>query len=91
MERGAKMRIKRFDITPEVLKFFLSGERFDMQATKNSIPADAELVRVHTNQNESSPRVISLFYTSTSFPDLPEGSYMESERILFTKYFKDTP
>ena len=55
------MRIKRFDMTPEVLKFFFSGERFDMQATVNPLPADAELVRVNTNQNESSPRVISLF------------------------------
>jgi hypothetical protein len=85
------MRIKRFDMTPEVLKFFFSGERFDMQATENALPADAELVRVHTNQNESTPRVISLFYISASFPDLPEGSSIESERILFTKYFKETP
>lgn len=84
------MRIKRFDMTPEVLKFFFSGERFDMQATGKALPNDAELVRVHTNQNESTPRIISLFYTSASYPDLPEGSYMESEIILFTRYHKET-
>lgn len=85
------MKIKRFDMTPEILKFFFSGERFDMQATINPLPADAELVRVHTNHNHSTPQVISLFYTSASFPDLPEGQYMEPERILFTKYHKETP
>jgi hypothetical protein len=83
------MRIKRFDMTPDVLKFFFSGERYDMQATENALPHDAELVRVHTNQNESSPSVISLFYTSAAYPDLPEGSLMASERILLRKYFNN--
>ena len=85
------MRIKRFDLTPEVLKLFFSGGRFDIQVIENALPADAELVRIHTNQNESTPGAISLFYTSASFPDLPEGYLLDSERIVFTKYFKETP
>jgi len=83
------MRIKRFDMTSELLRSFFDGKRRDIQATKNALPADAELVRIHTNQNESSPGVISLFYASASFPDLPEGSVPTPETIWFTEYHKD--
>ena len=82
------MRIKRFDITPEFLKMFFDGERKDLQATKNALPKDAELVRIAVNEYESTPRTISLFYTSASFPDLPEGSALEPERIFFTRYYR---
>ena len=82
------MRIKRFDMTPELLKSFFDGKRRDMQATKNALPVDAELVNIAINQYESTPRIISLFYTSPSFPNLPEGSTLEPETIWFTKYYK---
>jgi hypothetical protein len=83
---GAEMKIKRYDITPDLLKMFFSGERFDIQATENALPADAELVRITVNEHKSTPRTISLFYTSASFPDLPEGTILESEKILFTRH-----
>lgn len=82
------MKIKRFDITPEVLKMFFGGERFDIQATKNALPADAELMRIAIKDMESTPYIISLFYISASFPDLPEGTILESEKIEFTRYYE---
>ena len=83
------MKIKRYDITLEFLKCILSGERVDIQTIRNPIPADAELVRVLTNQNLSSPRIISLFLTSASFPDLPEGTCLQAEGITLITYHKE--
>jgi hypothetical protein len=82
------MRIKRYDMASQALKMFFDGERRDIQATANALPADAELVRIFVDPYKSTPDIISLFYTSPSFPDLPEGSSPRSEPILFTQYFK---
>ncbi len=82
------MKIKRFDVTPEVLKMFFSGTRINIQATKNALPADSKLARIAVNEIESMPHIISLFYTSASFPDLPEGTILDSEKIEFTRFYE---
>lgn len=84
------MRIKRFDITSEVFKMLFSGKRIDFEVERNPIPADAELVRVHTNLNEATLSVISLFYTSATFPEFPEGAMIESSRISIRQYHKES-
>lgn len=81
------MRIKKFDITTEVLKQFLAEGRYNIEIIQNAIPKDAELVRININPNESTPSIISLYFTSQSFPDLPEGSYMQSEKIELRQYY----
>jgi hypothetical protein len=81
------MRIKRFDMTTELLKEFLSEGRYNLEITKNAIPESAELVRININSNESTPAIISLFFADESFPDLQEGSMLESERVMFRKYY----
>jgi hypothetical protein len=83
------MRIKRFDITSDVFKMLFGGQRIDFEVERNPIPADAELVRVHTNLNESTPALVSLFYTSATFPDLPEGSIPKPTLIWLRQYHKE--
>lgn len=81
------MKIKRFDVTTAFLKDILSDRKHCFAATRNAIPEDAELVRIAVDQNRSSVDIISLFFASESFPDLPEGSLLKSEVIEITKYF----
>jgi len=83
------MRIKRFDMTSEFLKQILSPGRKDFETTRNALPVDAELVRIHVDPFESTPGLISLFYTSQDFPDLPEATVPQSERIEFTQHIHD--
>ena len=81
------MKIKRYDVAVDFLKAFFSSGRHDLEVIENAIPEDAEFVRVSVNPNESTPSVVSLFFTSESFPDVPEGTVIPSERVLFRKYY----
>lgn len=83
------MKIKRFDLSVEGIKNLLGSGRHDREVIENAIPNDAELVRVNTNQNESTPSKISLFFKSESYPDVPEGTVLPSETITFREYYKE--
>lgn len=82
------MKVKRFDVSPEFLKMILSGERIDFEAQKKYLPSDSELVRIFVDEKQSSPNIISFIFHSNEFPDLPEGSSIERETVLFGKYHK---
>ena len=81
------MKIKRFDVTAAFFKETLGPGVKHFEAKKNAIPADAELVRIFIDPNRSTPDIISLFFTSESYPDLPEGTLLKPEMIEFVKHF----
>jgi len=83
------MRVKRFSVSPEFLKMILSGERIDFEAQNKYLPPDAELVRIFVDDKSSSVNEISLVFHSDEFTDLPEGSSMERETVLFRWYHKE--
>jgi hypothetical protein len=84
---GGKMKIKRFDISVEIFKELFNGKRHEFKVIANQLPEDAQLVRISVNPNESTIRTISAFYTSETFPDLPDGTLMESDKICLSVYF----
>jgi len=81
------MRIKRFDVSTQLIKDILGPGIKYFEATENAILGDAELVRISVNENESTIDRISLFFTSASFPDLPEGTVLKGETIIFVKHY----
>ena len=83
------MKIKRFDISIDAIKLLLGPGRHDREVSTNAIPEDAELVRIFVDENESTPSMISLFFTSESFPDVDEGTFLCGEHILFTEYYHE--
>jgi hypothetical protein len=88
------MRIKRFDVSVECFIWLLSPERKHYAVTQNGLPEDAELVRISVDPYESAPSVVSLYFTSMEFPDLPSGALLPREKIQITRYYdadKETP
>ena len=80
------MRIKRFDISVEILKIWMTSGRRDIEVF-SPIPKDAQLVRVWTDPMPSSPAFVSFYFQSESFSDLPEGTPIRSECITYTKHY----
>lgn len=81
------MKIKRFDITVEFIRDIFSSGTKHWKVIRNALPEDAELVRIYVSQNKSTPDILSLYFTSNSFQDLPEGTNIGSEPISILKYY----
>jgi len=79
------MRIKRFDISSDILKFLLDGEDKHFKIIDGELPSDAVLIRVWVDPYLSTPNIISLFYTSESFSDLKDGSILPTEIMRMEK------
>lgn len=82
------MKIKRIDVTAGLLKSLITPglHKHNYEVIQGAIPEDAELVRVHTDLGESSPRYISLFFTHESFPEIDPGTLLQSEIIKIMQY-----
>lgn len=84
------MRIKRYDVTSEWLKSILKNGRHNaIYEIRNGLPEDAELVRISADKDLSTVDVISLFFTSESFPNLPEGLWLKPNTVFITKEYLD--
>lgn len=82
------MRIKRFDVTVEFLKQFLTNGHIHFSVF-NGIPNDAELVRIHVDPNIQTIDKISFFFMSESFPDVPKGYVLTSEKVTIVTHYDD--
>ena len=76
------MRLKRFDISTDILKFLLSEEEKHFKIVEGALPGDATLIRVWADPYLSTPNIISLFYVSPSFPDLKDGCLLPVEIVM---------
>ncbi len=83
------MRIKRFDVSSDILKFLLDGEEKHFKITEGELPNDAVLIRVWVDPYMSAPNIISLFYISDSFPDLKDGSLLPTEKMMMERLSSD--
>lgn len=81
------MKIKRYNMSSEFLRTVLGPGLKHWEVEKNAIPPDAELVRISVDQMESSVGQVSLFFTCASFPDLPEGTLLDGEKIWIKAFF----
>jgi cytochrome c553 len=80
------MKIKRFAFTSETFRMIFSQGLKHWEVSRNAIPKDAELVRIFDDHGASSIGTIYLDYYSESFPDLPEGSFLETNHITITAH-----
>jgi hypothetical protein len=85
------MRVKRYDINVSILNSFFQAGRRDMEVIHNPLPDDAELVKIYVDPKMITPGIVTLFYTSISFPEITEGSIPEAERSLQVRTYNHIP
>jgi len=84
------MKIKRFDISIEMLKVIFGPGRKDWEVECNALPEDAKIVRILSMDNyAASISTLSLFVISDTFPDVPDGSLLKPETIWIRQYHQD--
>ena len=79
------MRIKRFDISSDLLKLLFDGEEKHFKVIEGALPDDAVLIRVWVDPYQSTPNMLSLFYVSTEFPDLKDGMQIQTEKVILER------